>query len=160
MCDCEDEKIVEQLPPETTVGANTFGCLVEGNVWRDKMGFPYSSLSIPQLSENWLIIEAKRMNDESSSGFYLVIKTNSINTGKYELNTSTCYIDYSETLNVNNKTCIWSKEESNFIEAVGFIQLTRFDVLNGVVSGKFEAILTNSDCGIINITSGRFDLKK
>ena len=155
----KDTTYVPQLPPETTTGQNTFGCLVNGQVWRNGgVGFPNYSLAISELSENWLIIEARRKNDSSSSGFFLNIKTNVLTTNWYPLDTASCYIYYS--LTVNNNMYVWSKEENTFTSAQGFIELTRFDIPNGIVSGRFEATLTDASCGTVTITQGRFDLKQ
>lgn len=161
MCDCDDDSPNEpQLPPETTIGANTFGCLIDGKVWRNKTSFPYSSLSISQLSEDWLIIIANNYLDDTISTIGLNIRIKSIMEKKYELDTSNCFIVYSKIYEEGNYSCVWSKESSNYVNSTGFIELTRFDIQKGIVSGKFEANLSNSDCGTISITEGRFDLKK
>ena len=44
----------------------------------------------------------------------------------------------------------------------GYIKITRYDSLNGIISGEFEFHFVNPDCGIgdtIHITKGRFDKK-
>jgi len=41
---CKKNTLEEQLPPITTTGANTFGCLVNGNTW-----LPYGSWSVHAL---------------------------------------------------------------------------------------------------------------
>lgn len=162
MCECDDKTTYEpQLPPETTTGANTFGCLVNGKVWRNGgVGFPNYSLAISQLSENWLIVIAKNNYGDTISGFSFNIKINSIIERKYSLDTSNCFIYFSKINNKDGGACIWSKEESTFMNAIGFVELTRFDISNGIVSGRFEATLKNSDCGTLNITKGRFDIQK
>jgi hypothetical protein len=162
MCECDDKTTYEpQLPPETTTGANTFGCLVNGKVWLNGgVGFPNYSLAISQLSENWLIIIAKNNYGDTISGFGINIKINPIIEKKYSLDTANCFIYFSKISNNNGGTCIWSKEESSFIDAIGFIELTRFDLSNGIVSGRFEVTLYRTECDSIVITQGRFDLKK
>jgi len=49
---CKKSVQEDQLPPITTIGANTFGCLINGNVWLP--GRP--AMSIILHSENKLVV--------------------------------------------------------------------------------------------------------
>jgi len=156
MCECDDKTTYEpQLPPETTTGANTFGCLVNGKVWRNGgVGFPNLSLSLNTLRDSTLIIEALRNNNETKDGFALYITNNLISEKKYILDSINVFFYYSAYNIVNNNSCTYQKWGK------GFIELTRFDLKNNIVSGRFEATLYNTECDSIVITQGRFDLKK
>jgi len=157
MCECDDENYEPQLPPETTTGANTFGCLVNGEVWRNGgVGFPNYSLAVQQLNDTSAIIEAISIKNKIHSSFLIYLSNEeNLVSKKYTINNSNIYTNYwSFTEDSNNDDC--SYEQSG----KGFIEITRFDLINGIVSGRFEATLYSDSCDSIVITKGRFDLKK
>ena len=60
----------------------------------------------------------------------------------------------------SNPTCtIFSNDEPS---SQGYLNITKFDLVNSIFSGEFECEVVNSTCGFgnpIRITKGRFDKK-
>lgn len=52
--------------------------------------------------------------------------------------------------------CDYFSDSANF----GKINILKFDTLSGIIAGTFEIKLHSDSCGTINITEGRFDLKR
>ena len=155
MCECDDEPGEPQLPPETTTGENTFGCLVNGKVWRNGgVGFPNYSLAVQQLNDTSVIIQAYRDNDTSYSGFLLFVVDYELGVKRFNLNSNKTFITYTNLSYKNNNECIYEKMNN------GFIEFSRFDISQNIVSGIFQSNGYNTNCGNIEITQGRFDLKK
>ena len=73
---CEKNPFVPgtELPPETTTGANTFGCLVNGKIWRNGGYFnPGESLNMPEMSDSRLAIAATRKVTDTLSSINIRI---------------------------------------------------------------------------------------
>ncbi len=125
------------LPAETQTGKQTFGCLVNGEVWLPKGSFPYSGLTatiqfdivsiLARNSGNSIIIGIRNIKDES----------------KYNL------IPEDNEFNFNGV---------NFKCTDGFIEIKRYDKNQQIISGTFEANGKSNDGKIIRLTKGRFDL--
>jgi hypothetical protein len=168
--DMEPVASSEQLPAITQTGANTFGCLINGNVWLPKGydgSFSNSRINIdPTFIDGDLTIRVYRIIDGvnysitlasdsiKNVGNYL-IKSNSrafFVLGKYKSDLSIEYCSvYSSNYNTNNPFNI-----------NGFIKVTRYDLVNKIFSGEFEVTFNNTACGLgdpVKITSGRFDYK-
>ncbi|MDX9845883.1 MAG: hypothetical protein RBT74_02780 [Tenuifilaceae bacterium] len=138
-----------ELPPETTTGANTFGCLVNGKVWRNGGYFnPAESLNMPEMSEARLQIAAIRKVSDTLSGIGIYIFNSHIRTGLYLCDSLNINIKFS-----NGAICWYEYAQQ------GSIEITRYDIEEGIVSGRFNAILKMDNCEDIEITEGRFDLK-
>ncbi len=152
MCECEDEINEPQLPPETTTGANTFGCLVNGKVWRNGgLGFPEWTLGVNELNDSTASILARKGTKESISLIQLYIRKKNLGIGKFQCDSSRIFIIFSQDFN-DSPPCEYPRSRK------GFIEFTRFDLQNRIVSGRFEAHLYSSECDSLVITEGRFDL--
>ena len=158
---CEKKNIFnpeppDELPPATMTGANTFGCLVNGEVWR-----PYtesiweSSLNVKH-DKGWvncdqLFIGANR---KFSSDFNQEIIINV----------------WCPKLGINNITPGKGVFLDFFVEPpCGYryrvdtlspytINITKLDTINNIASGTFEFTVINNECqDTLRITEGRFD---
>lgn len=172
---CSKENISDssfQLPPETQVGANTFGVTINGKVYvpRDPTGFSTS----PQIKgmtfwgspDNISWNEIEVIDGAGSTGFKMVIHIQNFNTigvGNYQVHDSNFQsgVDSSPQTNVFFK--IWNSEQNNYqyyksIENQGEINITRNS--GGIVSGNFKGtfLLYGSSDEFITITDGRFDI--
>ncbi|MCU7693043.1 hypothetical protein ACFSPU_02200 [Haoranjiania flava] len=129
-----------QLPPATQTGANTFGCKINGVVYKcrglwdprgifqtDGIYFQYSEDKM-YLKEHFSAPEktiiAMRFEYDGKTGIYKEFITRSF-----------------ETVSQNS-----------------YVKVTRFDDL--VFSGEFTFIVTFDDGTVKTITDGRFDIKK
>jgi len=146
-----------QLPPITTWGANTFGCLVNGNVW-----LPYSYLqgginyalwvggAIPgsYYKNQTISITANNTKTSPTSTFDIVI-FNLKDTGTYEIQNT-----LSDGLTYSDGTIDYAP-----VDTFGTVKILRLDTIADIVSGTFSFRGTNTQFNkTVNITNGRFDV--
>lgn len=140
-----------ELPKETTIGANTFGCLVNGKVWRNGgIYFPNSSLTV-DLNYSNLLIKATRQVKDTLSGISVSIFKPAIGLGEFTCDSLSINILY--TLIIGGSVYDYPRTHE------GKIEITRYDLVNRIVSGRFEAKFQLEGYEEIVITKGRFDLK-
>lgn len=145
-----------ELPPETTTGANTFGCLVNGRVWRNGGYFiPSESLNIPEMTESRLQIAAARSVTDTLSGIGIFIWISDIGVGQFVCDSLKVNIFYHHGIGgPTGSYCDYEYTKE------GLIEITRYDLENRIVSGRFNALLKLDGCEDVVITEGRFDLKQ
>ena len=166
---CEKEKPIDStnndipgLPPATQVGANTFGCLINGIPWvPEGYGGGSPNLSIdydPGFNNGIFGIAAyrKTVSDNTSMAIGVGDSIRLINA-PYTFNIGfkglggAYYIDsfYCERMSTD------SSHKSS-----GFITISKLDRSTRIIAGSFEFTLFNANCGdTIKITNGRFDFK-
>lgn len=153
------------LPPITQIGAGTFGCLVDGQLYRDGNVSFYSPSLIIVLQpskNNTLILDAMNNygNSRKSVGFTI---NNMTSIGKYYLTgqNNGIFWDVNSNLNITS----FCKFQTDSLDQTGYVNITYFDTIQKVVSGifSFKAKLFQSSAGtcdsthIYNVTEGRFD---
>lgn len=141
------------LPPITMEGKNTFGCLVNGNIWTPsgRLGQPGLIAQMP--SSNWVWIGAD--NNDNNTGISLNLSdSGSIQAKTYILKNDTSF--YSEyNTRIGSIICFY---KYNHVLS-GQITLTKLDVTRRIISGTFEFTSYNPDCDdTIKVTNGRFDV--
>jgi hypothetical protein len=162
-CGDDDEKLTtDQLPHATMIGANTFGCKVNGEVWIPHIegggawdnpiyAKHYLAINHPILGEcDQLQVSGKRKyNGQANINQVITINVWCPKIGENEITpTSGVFIDFIncgyyqvDTLNPH------------------VLFLTRLDSLNYIASGTFEFTAINDDCNdTLRITEGRFDV--
>jgi hypothetical protein len=150
---------LSQLPPETQTGANTFGCLVNGQPFIPKS----TVFGVPEVQKflastyggNFSVYGVKATKDEKGGvGFGLA---NLTKEGIYVIDTR---INKYDIIGYNDvfKNCAVFTSDTLFAQQ-GVVEITKFDKKNFIVSGRFSANLQSKDCGKIVITHGRFDVK-
>jgi len=156
---CCKDKDEDKLPPETQEGKNTFGCLVNGKVWipTGMVTFPSPNIHA-EISKNEFSIEALKSRGQAIS-FNIKIP---LNVGVYNLNSKNSQAFYANGIT----NCYY---QTDTILSKGILEITKFDTLNNIVSGKFNFIAFKykpiiieviGDCdSSIAITEGRFDIK-
>ncbi len=145
-----------ELPPETTTGANTFGCLVNSKVWTNGgIPFPYASLGIVEMSDSTLSIYAKRQVPDTLTTIGIHLRIPSINEGSYFCDSIHVNIRY--TINIGDPVLGFACTYSHANECK--VEITRYDLETRIVSGRFEALLSKTNCEDIIITEGRFDVR-
>ena len=176
-CSKDDNTTQDQLPPITTTGANTAGCIINGKVLIPKNGSqaiggsPLYGLNLntqgtfyPNRNGYWQL-EIANKKDINGVGIILWIKNMSVGNGDYLVDQSNGELYFygpnnnqiiaGITENGTNKT-YWSSQSA------GIIKITRSDLGYGIAmfSGTFNCTLYNKDNPneIIQITDGRFDI--
>ena len=154
---------LDQLPPATQSGANTFGCLVNGKVYipRGNNGMD-NNVIIYETAPNGANLsirtyrypeDTKGQNKQSislSAGPVTKARTFSLSLPATE--GTTYYADRGQA----------SPCDEFFGSAIyrkGTLTLTRVDEQVGIVSGTFEFTLAQPGCDTIRVTNGRFDYK-
>ena len=145
----------ETLPPATQTGANTFGFLLNGQVWVPKGNDGYPNLS-PYYDPNFngqpefdiscyrYVSTSERqavgffLRGISKVGIYHVMKGDSVSTAFFSAKCNYIYFD----------TTVYRR---------GSIQITKFNL--PVISGTFDFVMCKTGCDTIKITQGRFDIK-
>ena len=162
---CErDDNFVTELPPITTTGENTFGALIEGEIYVPQLSGLSSRLAIefdfPEPPDYFLSVRTTRTSQESSlkDANLWIRQPNVKKVDIYE--TMTASGDYKNTRYQN---FFYHDTIENCGTLEGRLEIIHLDTINKIVSGIFELKLIQSDqpydqC--LEIASGRFDLKK
>lgn len=152
-----------ELPPVTATGENTFGCLLNGEVWLPEMHFNTGGMrriSGSYYNGNFSITATKKPGSDGPD-MHQIIDINV--TGQladwvpldypHEDNTSAYFGGYAHYINFIDG-CQYLTDSVQ----PGFIQFLRFDSVARIVSGTFEMTLAEPGCDTIFIRDGRFDL--
>lgn len=153
---------VDQLPPETQTGANTFGCLINGEVFKPK-GNPFAGPVIKAQyqfvnGKQGFGISARRSDGEIGQVVGIIGDSIKISIGTFNLTSlgsgkfrgGYTYSDLTNPIGISYYT--------NEIQT-GQITITKFDTINQIVSGTFwfDAI-DSTTRKIVRVREGRFDL--
>jgi hypothetical protein len=150
----------DQLPPATQIGANTFGCLVNGKVYVPKGSDGTTKPNLRKIydnfqGDNYLFIETYRYVDNVFDGQLYFTTHNLNNVGNYLTNNSTNYFIYGGK--IFNNCGISGYDTTTYRK--GNISITKLDLTAGIISGLFNCKIKPNSCDTIFITDGRFDFK-
>ena len=154
-----DPDPVDQLPPATQTGANTLGCLVNGQVWTPQGNDGYSnySVSYDQNPYGVLDLTAYRYQQTPTNNYqYIVIFASGLRSPRsYDLRNS---INTRVSLNDRVTGCYLSSRDTLTYHK-GTLTITRLDTQAGIISGTFAFTLYKAGCDSVRVTEGRFDRK-
>lgn len=156
---CKKDKVEPSLPAATMEGKNTFGAMVNGEVWVPK-GRPstfQTNLDVvfdPNYEGGSLDIMAHRriksdpiVYEMMTLGMTQVDQEGVYYWGNPALGSAYFY----------SETCDYTSGPAVFRE--GKLEVTRLDLKNGIIAGKFEFTVAQPGCDTIRVTEGRFDRK-
>ena len=161
------------LPPETQVGANTFGCLInnklviprdgEGSIMGPAKG-AYFFGGYPNATDYYEIDIRDYKSYKTSKILIHLQSVHLIGIGNYQIDVSNGN-NSIDGLNNNYINCrVFNKKTNSYqyyrsFENSGTCIITRYDFDNRIISGKFTAVLLNSGDlnDKISINIGRFD---
>ena len=146
----------EQLPPATQEGKNTFGCLVNGKVWLPNGNDGTSNLDLsydPTFYFGTFNLSAYRLEDIVFQS--ITLYSDSLKSvGIYPLvdpkRQSAFYTDI-------RGNCEYTNDPD--VTHTGIMTITRFDLSQQIIAGTFEFTVTKTNCPLIVVTEGRFDMK-
>ena len=155
---CKKKVQEPELPPETTIGAMTFGCKINGKVFvpRDGRGKPglyvqYVNLGVGGgwylniSADNWIPSTPEGVTISTDS---LLISQDSIYPFKYRKK------GFPGAL--YEKGIRYDVTDNNS----GELKIKKFDSVNRIISGTFFFTGTDNSSGrTVNITEGRFDIR-
>jgi hypothetical protein len=149
----------DQLPAETQTGANTVGCLINGEVF-----LPHAEGLTPEVNcfyqlDNGDFFFTMRFSDFRNGGsksvFIQTKRVNLINGQTYSLNKN--MVDNGD---FSGGGMFWLTPNNisytNTIKT-GELKITRVDLSNSIISGTFWFDAVNSAGEIVEIRQGRFD---
>ncbi len=146
-----------QLPHITETGAETFGCLVNGDIWLPELVIAFPS--VPKVSAELIRENEHRIwrfgaSQGNSSSFYFGIYEESLIKGTInipvdELNDIGLYF-FSKDF--EKPSFSWQEELS------GELIITKLDTVNMILSGTFWFDAVNDINEKVEIRDGRFDL--
>jgi hypothetical protein len=149
------------LPPATQAGANTFGCLVNGQPWTPQGGTGltpnYSVVVDPGFQGGTISISAQRYTNAALHQAIIVGGDSIKRTGKYSLADSGKGVLFKDLLSA--APCQELVGNNNGDYHRGTLVLTRYDLSARIVSGTFDFTLHKPGCDSIRVTHGRFDYK-
>ncbi len=167
----------DQLPPITTIGANTAGCIINGKVLIPKNGTQSfggpalyglnisagNNFNAPIIGDDYWQLEIANKKDSNGAAIILYIRNMQNGIGNYDVNQSNGELNIDGP---NNNQIIAGIKENGIYKTywsgtnAGEIKITRFDYLNGIYSGIFNCTLYNKNIPseIIQVTDGRFDI--
>lgn len=147
------ENPIDCLPPITQNGKGTFGCLVDGEIFKPtSTGMGGSGLDVHY--KNTGVIESlsiSAINHKKDNAVYLVIVDDieADNTYKLASAKDSTYALYSESLSYYE----------TFKESNGTVTINYFDREKGIISGVFSFSAKNEAREEVSIQMGRFDLE-
>lgn len=151
----------DKLPPATQVGANTFGCLVNGKVYIPK-GYSGTGTPNPKIIFDigidgfpYLQIDARQYYQNSQNGSFIINIQNFVGSGEYLIYTNKKQIGFGSYLIPD---CgILPNDDTHFKS--GRVLITKYDLTGGVISGQFNFKIKPSNCDTLFFTEGIFDFK-
>ena len=162
--DCPDgDRACElaKLPPLTTEGKGTFGCLVNGKAWLPKGSDAVSELiSIYYDEEQGYYLDAAyNKDDDASTTLAFNIVQFSLKQKKYDLFT---YVKDSTSRGVY--TYCWDNRGCNEVKYYtdvnhsGVLNIQFIDSTQQIISGTFDFTAKAENGEIVYVTDGRFDM--
>ena len=155
-----DPAPVDQLPPATQTGANTFGCLLNGRPWTPQ-GFD-GSLNLSAYydrtyHQGTFNIAAYRYENGARTSQSIGIFSDSMRSvGRYKLRVQSHHGAGFINAPAN---CEYSPNLPTTY-CRGELVMTRFDDAAGVFSGTFYFTMATPTCDTIRVTAGRFDYRR
>jgi hypothetical protein len=161
-CKDNDPAPEAQLPPATQTGANTFGCLVNGQPWTPKGNNGRENFRItydPTYAGGSLSIRAYRYPDQSAAFQDINMGGDRINqAGTYQfVLTGDRKVFYTNTGKAF--PCNDYDGPPSLTYRSGTLTITKLDLTVGIISGTFAFTLAKPGCDTIKVTQGRFDYK-
>ena len=162
-CKKDDPDPASQLPPATQTGANTFGCLLNGQPWT-----PNGNNGVPNLIATYdpgylggaLQIKAYRLigPDKNVLQGLTFGASRVARTGNYDF-----VLKGENGANYTDSglppACNYYGESPRLTYRKGQLTITRLDLQAGIVSGTFAFTLYQPGCDSVRVTQGRFDKK-
>ena len=160
---CKKDQVnpIDQLPPETQTGANTFGCLVDGKVFLpkgDPFGGPIKKAQYQLVNgRQGFSVSASRSESESIQSVGIIGDSVEIYVGVFDLikKSPGNLVGVYHTSNINLDFHDYYTTEM----LRGVLTIKRFDIINQIISGTFWFDAKDSITGkVVQVREGRFDM--
>lgn len=150
------------LPPATQNGANTFGCLLNGQLWipqgNNGSGNNLSINYDPQFNNGVFSIAAYNAINSSANTQYLGVGIgDSLNFFTFPRTFKLSKTSIYRTTASISLSCIIRSTATIISEGELFID--KLDKQKRIIAGRFNYTLYQSGCDTVKVTNGRFDMK-
>jgi hypothetical protein len=158
---------IEQLPPETQTGANTFGCLVDGQLFKPggailsggSLNCSYQYLGPGKNGGYHFILAAVKGSGSKQTSVGLFTDSLQITEGvAISLDSNDKRMGYGSYFGLGNDQSDWIHNTKKPLYT-GELRLTKFDIINQIASGTFWFDATNANGKKVEIRHGRFDVR-
>jgi hypothetical protein len=156
---CKKKDSSPQLPLETTTGAMTFGCKIDGRVFVPRNYYTRTGLYVQYVylgpgkgGGYFLNIPATDWAAETIEAVRITTDSLLVQEGKtYPFRTSkgSAHAEYHASV-----------DYEKLDQDDGQLTITRFDAQQGIISGRFDFVGTDKSTGRhVRVTDGRFDVR-
>lgn len=146
---------IDQLPPATQTGANTFGCLLDGHAFLPGRGGNPLDCVYQFVNGEWYFALQANREDENFNLIGLSLSTNAL-----ELEENVVYnLLENESGNVSGGYYYISINSFTSQNYTGELTITKLDMQNQIVSGTFWYDIEDQDGIVHEIREGRFDMQ-
>ncbi len=166
-CKKDSVNLIDRLPPATQTGANTFGCLVNGQVFLPKgvlFGPPfitssYVYLTRPNATGNYFNVSGTKKNSNTNESVSINLEDlNLVQGQKYILkNYPNVGEAFAQYYTVDLKGNINSYITNSIFN--GELYISKFEEAKGIISGNFWFDAVNSKGEKVEVREGRFDVR-
>jgi hypothetical protein len=158
------KKEVDELPPATQTGANTFGARVDGKVWVTQgFGpFPANDILEARMSGHDITINARNFSSSPTETEFQLTIYNVTAPGTYLFNNDVSHPNGTASYGYYVKRKMTPENEwLTSSSYTGSVTITRIDDVNMIVSGTFQFTALNiyNSPQPISVTDGRFDVR-
>ena len=166
-CKKEELSPEAQLPTATQTGANTFGCLINGQPWGPDgplilSYWPSYKVTYDSLKDGGrlTILVARFVKEVTDNQRFVVSVHSAQQVGSYPIDGVACGIDYHNPF--TGRACgeflnaqYYNPGDSTHVQ--GRLIITRFDRKRKIIAGLFDFTLSKPNCDTVKVTKGRFD---
>ena len=146
---------IEQLPPKTQIGANTAGCLINGNIFLPRGGFFKTNLTFQYTNQKDFILGIVQRNDDSAEYIYIYVYDTSLEENKtYSLGEGNIAGSKSGEYRFPISNIYSTTSDVN-----GELIITNHNFNNATMSGTFWFDAINDNGEKVEIREGRFDME-
>jgi len=156
-CECWYDPLIMELPPITEEGKNTFGCMIEDEVYvpqARRLDFS----GIPIGCEVWKFPETESLFSVETNRF--VGKSDKVKDAKVNIEAKD--ICGSGTYTMDDGWILYNDTWYQVLPNTSSLTITKLDTIKGIISGQFYFQASRNkediDSKIITISNGRFDL--
>lgn len=137
-----------ELPPITSEGKGTFGCLINGEVWLPDDQFLVSAYELQSWinSDSALYIAARNVPDDQKIELYFkdfYIEDVELEFSMYPSNSAFVILGAG---------CVFETDSSS-----GYFEIIKNDTSMQIIAGTFEFTIFE-ECDTLHVSEGRFDL--
>ncbi len=152
--DNNSQNPIDQLPPATQTGENTFGCLLDGEVFIPSGGNNPLDCVYQFVNGGYYFGLQGNKRDEDNNLITIALGTNNLEI--------TEGVSYNLLENITgNAYGVYSFFQVNYTSQshTGQITITKLDTENQIVSGTFFFDILDSQGNVRTVSDGRFDMQ-